>query len=319
MRLLPSHKPSQGLFGECEANSVVSGHVPANRSSPPSEIVYPKVNETSRNWTRVVKGSRERTRSPVDIQSGADPYSKLTSTRETYYEMGRKLDEIRRQLEHLRASDPYMDRVRFERELELQRLNTRLRIRNDRLRSELRRLEIEAEERNTAALRAKEAEMMSPSATPVEFQAVYNSSHSRDVTIHVELNVTEDIDEELEEFNRLTRIGNFRGAKSFFDEKLRIFMDNPHVFVQYAEMLLRQGDFKSIQRLDDSRVFPSTKGYSEDANETHLQNLRHNWCLIEATSLCYTQYEISPVRNKMPKTPVSLALPLGSTKVRSPC
>lgn len=157
--------------------------------------------------------------------------------------------------------------------------------------------------------------------TAVEFQAVYNSSHARDVTVHVELELYEDVAQELlEEFSRLTRVGHFRHAKSFFDENLRAFMDNPYVFVQYAEMLLTQGDYRSIQLLDDSRVFPRTdseNGDSQDAENPHLQNLRNSWLLIGAASLCFTQHEVGPIWAKMPATPVSLrkSKDLGSIEV----
>lgn len=69
-------------------------------------------------------------------------------------------------------------------------------------------------------------------AAQCEFQAVYNSSSARDVTVHLELQLFDDIDQELGEFSRLTRIGHFRDTRSFFDENLRAFLDNPYVFVQ---------------------------------------------------------------------------------------
>lgn len=127
----------------------------------------------------------------------------------------------------------------------------------------------------------------------------------------------EDIDEELEEFSRLTYMGNFREAKSFFHENLRTFIDTPYVFVEYAEMLLSQGDYKSIQLLDDSRVFPDIN-HGKDVNDTHLQALHHNWLLIQATSLCYTQYEQKPIRDKLPHMPLPTGKfnDLGYTEVR---
>lgn len=178
----------------------------------------------------------------------------------------------------------------------------------------------EEQGQNISAAGAKEPKKFPSSTAPAEFQIVYNSSHARNVTAHVELEVTDDIDDELEEFSRLTRIGSFREAKVFFDEHLRTVMDKPYVFVQYAEMLLRQGDYKSIRQLDDSRVFPdATTGHDEAASDTYLQTLRNNWQLIEAATLCFTQHEMSPIRNKMFETLVTLPenMDLGSTEVRS--
>lgn len=77
-------------------------------------------------------------------RAGSDAY--LTVDR---YEMQRKLDETRRQLEFLRLSAPHSDQGKYELERE-----------RDRLRRERRELEQEAEERDRAAQRAHEAEML---------------------------------------------------------------------------------------------------------------------------------------------------------------
>lgn len=41
--------------------------------------------------------------------------------------------------------------------------------------------------------------------TQTDFDAIYNSIHSKDVTVHLELDIFSDLDNELEEFNRLVR------------------------------------------------------------------------------------------------------------------
>lgn len=152
------------------------------------------------------------------------------------------------------------------------------------------------------------------SAHAHKFQAVYNTAHCRDVTFHLELEVIEDIDEELEELSRLSRIGHFRAAEIFYREHLSTFVDNPDVFVCYAEMLLRKGDYKSIQMLDDTKVFSLLGG---NAHNPCFRLLLQNWRLIQAASLCFTQHEIRPVQDKMPRE--TILMDAGSTEVSSTC
>ncbi|RKK49164.1 hypothetical protein BFJ66_g7214 [Fusarium oxysporum f. sp. cepae] len=45
--------------------------------------------------------------------------------------------------------------------------------------------------------------------TQTDLDAIYNSIHSKDVTVHLELDIVSDLDDELEEFNRLVRQGWF--------------------------------------------------------------------------------------------------------------
>lgn len=234
----------------------------------------------------------------------------------------RRLEDIRRQLKQLDSAPSPMSKRENKR---YKRLGRR-KIEIDKLHDSI--VAAEAKDpllfrhvRQVLEMEAGELYDAARSTDSADFHAVYNASHARDTTIHVELEVTEDFDEELEEFSRLVRIGNFRVARSFFDEHLCSFADNPYVFVQYAEMLLAQGDYKSIQSLDDSRAFPSAARNSEDAEasqRSHLKNLWHNWCLIEANSLIFTQHETGPISNKLPQTSFSFAKSkdIGSTEVR---
>jgi len=131
-----------------------------------------------------------------------------------------------------------------------------------------------------------------------EFETVYNSVDARDVTVHLELDVTEDFDEELEEFNRLGRLGDFRGAKKFFDKSLRSHVNNPAVFVQYAEMLLEMGDYRSISRLNADQVFSPVR-HSTSKSNLRLRKLHLNWKLVQAVTLSCTQHELSPIWNEL--------------------
>lgn len=178
-------------------------------------------------------------------------------------------------------------------------------------------------QRKTAAFGATKYEDSLARSAPFashEFQAVYNSHHSSNMTFRLEFDLTEDLDDELDEFNRITRVGNFREAKSFFDEHLRTYIDVPCVFVQYGDMLLKQGDYRSIELLDDSCAFPSTghDGNFDTENE-QVRDLQHSWHLIKAVALSHTQTKLSPVLKNIRIMRRSLPFKISgitSTKVR---
>lgn len=90
-------------------------------------------------------------------------------------------------------------------------------------------------------------------ASPI--QAVLNGSNPQDITVHLKLPVIDDIEAELEEFSILRRLGNFKAARSYFKEKLGNYRKVPYVFVQYAQMLLDAGDFKTLSKLRPEAVF----------------------------------------------------------------
>ncbi|PHH74136.1 hypothetical protein CDD80_3295 [Ophiocordyceps camponoti-rufipedis] len=74
----------------------------------------------------------------------------------------------------------------------------------------------------------------------------FHSHHGQDVTAHLDLPICDDFDAELEEFSRLVRFGDFRAAKEYFEEQLADYRTHPYVFIQYAEMLLEMGDYRSF-------------------------------------------------------------------------
>jgi hypothetical protein len=91
---------------------------------------------------------------------------------------------------------------------------------------------------------------------PADVDAVHNSADARDLTVHLELDLYGDVEEELEEFNQLVRMGNFAAADSFFESYLKGHMSSdPSILIQYAEMLLAKGDFKSLLLLDGDSLF----------------------------------------------------------------
>jgi hypothetical protein len=74
----------------------------------------------------------------------------------------------------------------------------------------------------------------------------WNIAQKTDVTLHSELDVTEDISVDLENLSRLARLGNFAAAKYHFTKDLSDHQDNLYVHIQYAQMLFESGNYKSL-------------------------------------------------------------------------
>ena len=132
-------------------------------------------------------------------------------------------------------------------------------------------------------------------AGPIEYETIYTSATTKDVTVHLEVDVFADIDDELEHLNRCMRIGDFRSAKTLFHNHLQAHSHEPSVFVQYAEMLLEMGDYKSLALLDDSSTFSTTRPSGGLGTKSDWQSLETNWRLIRAVALSRSQHELRPI------------------------
>jgi hypothetical protein len=88
-----------------------------------------------------------------------------------------------------------------------------------------------------------------------KFQSVFNGEDPQDITVHLELPIADDFEEELESFALLSRLGNFKAAFDFFTEHLEYYVGHPFVFVQYANMLLEMGNYRAFEQLDAESVF----------------------------------------------------------------
>ncbi|KAI0376268.1 hypothetical protein F5Y04DRAFT_292820 [Hypomontagnella monticulosa] len=98
-----------------------------------------------------------------------------------------------------------------------------------------------------------------------------------DVIVHLKMSFQEDLDEILEEFSRLRRLGDFASARSFFAEHLHDHLHMPYVLVEYAEMLLEQGDYNTFSEIDDKTMY-NAGGNIMDNHYGDL--LRSYWELI---------------------------------------
>ncbi|KAG8162759.1 hypothetical protein KVR01_007237 [Diaporthe batatas] len=131
-----------------------------------------------------------------------------------------------------------------------------------------------------------------------DVDAVYTSVEARDLSVHLEFDLFRDLDEELEDFSRLFRMGNFIAAESFFESHLKEHMSSdPSIFVQYAEMLLEKGDFKSLLLLDGNSVFGrrGPNGRKDPEKSEVEEQLEINWMLVRARALIHSQHELHTV------------------------
>lgn len=85
--------------------------------------------------------------------------------------------------------------------------------------------------------------------------AVFNGANSHNITVHLNIPVIDNLESDLEEFSILRRLGNFKAAKAYFNERLGEYRRVPYVFVQYAQMLLDAGDFRALSKLRPEVVF----------------------------------------------------------------
>lgn len=156
--------------------------------------------------------------------------------------------------------------------------------------------------------------------TNMRFDAVYNSVETKNLSVQVGHDLSHDLSDELETLNCFSRTGNFSLAKEFFDSHLEDHADDPAVFVQYGEMLLEQGDFKSLLLLDGRFVFWKFGHEEYEHSESGIYRLLLNWRLLRAVALCHCQHTLSGVWEGIegPLKVAPNALDTSSTEVGRP-
>ncbi|KAK0754261.1 hypothetical protein B0T18DRAFT_34029 [Schizothecium vesticola] len=118
-------------------------------------------------------------------------------------------------------------------------------------------LRIPADQENTFTSSAKAVDIVhDPSKSP------------KDITVRVNLPLSRDFQEELEEFCRLRRFGCFHQAEEYFKGNLDRVSDAPYVLIQHAEALLAAGDFKGVSRVINQQLFEFDRlGDNKDAKK----------------------------------------------------
>ncbi|KAF4813055.1 hypothetical protein CGCTS75_v013801 [Colletotrichum tropicale] len=121
------------------------------------------------------------------------------------------------------------------------------------------------------------------------------------------MDMTEDVEEELEEFSRLRRIGHFKAARRYFEEHLESCIENAYVLDQYSQFLLEISDVHTLTKL--AREYPAGDGqkaisaswvfickralqFDDDAcaqnvwrKTPDLRKLLRNWPKLDSTEL----------------------------------
>lgn len=102
------------------------------------------------------------------------------------------------------------------------------------------------------------------------------------IPLEVDLVEDSDIEDELEDFSRLRRIGNIREAENFFDCQLRARMATDlFILIQYAEMLLEKGDYRALNELKEKPLF----GSPDDKSPDPVKRLYLYWSLMQIIAL----------------------------------
>ncbi|OBT53955.1 hypothetical protein VE04_04747 [Pseudogymnoascus sp. 24MN13] len=100
----------------------------------------------------------------------------------------------------------------------------------------------------------------------------WNPSSPRDTTVHLELDVEDDVESRLEEFSRLVRLGHFKEAELHFETHLFDHNDLEPVLLEYSDMLLDRGNYTK----DESHKTPLPGGDGpEPAQNYGTESERH--------------------------------------------
>ena len=102
-----------------------------------------------------------------------------------------------------------------------------------------------------------------------------------DTTIHLTLDVEDDLDLALENLSRLSRLGDFTSARALFHETLENHLDKPQVLIRWTETLLRQGDYKSLLSIDPSPI-ENLGAYGANTEAAKLPKLYWRLMRLEA-------------------------------------
>ena len=96
------------------------------------------------------------------------------------------------------------------------------------------------------------------------------SKPSDDLKLEVECEIEEDVEAELADFVRLNHTGQFKDAHELYEECLSTHDDWYPIAAEYADCLLRQGDFAQLAAFSQRAAIRS-----QDPCEKALFNLMH--------------------------------------------
>lgn len=151
------------------------------------------------------------------------------------------------------------------------------------------------------AAEAKRAADKATESRRGQFQATCDVNFGRDFTVHLDFPVFQDYDKQLEDLNHLRRLGRFHAAKEHVQNSLKDHLSHPYVFVQYADLLLDMGDYKSFEQLDPSLAFNEKFNARPEFVRTRQSGVgRHFYVRTGSNYQPPGKYQHSPARNHVP-------------------
>lgn len=116
----------------------------------------------------------------------------------------------------------------------------------------------------------------------MNFDAVHDPSDSgkKDVIFKMSLPIEEDFQPDLGEFCRLRRLGRFGDAEKHFQHTLKHLTGVPYVLVQYCDMLVASGNYKSSRTISYRYKYPSLDS-EESVKDPCLDMLEGNFWLLD--------------------------------------
>jgi hypothetical protein len=90
-------------------------------------------------------------------------------------------------------------------------------------------------------------------------QTIWTTETKQDSTVHFELEIEQDFEGCVEEFTRLSRVGNFSDADAYFQANLSDdYLHLPDMALLYADMLLEQGSYNRFYKFttDNEPAWP---------------------------------------------------------------
>ena len=168
-------------------------------------------------------------------------------------------------------------------------------------------------------MNADSEERRVPSLLTEAVMNTWNPFGNTDTTIHLALDVQDDLDSALDDLSRLSRLGDFTSARALFHEALESHLDKPQVLIRWGETLLRQGDYKGVLSINSGPI-ENLGAYGPNSEAAKLAKLYWRLMRLEAR---YQSLKINAaseewnVLDDVMKYPFEDIIP-GSTEVRFP-
>ncbi|KAL4889457.1 hypothetical protein BDV59DRAFT_210367 [Aspergillus ambiguus] len=93
---------------------------------------------------------------------------------------------------------------------------------------------------------------------------ICSGDKDKDITVHLDLDASLDINHDIERLARLCRLGHFSQAAMLFEERLAPHVDFFPVVAEYADLLLEQEDYGHLHKFISSRLLDPHVKFSDE-------------------------------------------------------